>query len=276
MSSTGCSSRSAKRFNPALEAAIASANRLNLPLVVGFGLTDGYPQANARHYAFMLQGLRERGCCAHAARHSLRSCAAVSRRRRDRISPSAPRWSSATAAICVIRSNGATRSHGRSKCRVLQVEGDVGRAGRARLAKSARLARAPCGRRSCACATIFYGRCGARRRCTKRRRTGLRSAALARLVRPACTSRSASRSIARSRPFGAFRGGHEEAKRRLDGSWDGRSAKLRSSTSRARERAGVVSRRISALRPDFAGRDRARRAQCRRRATPIVPPTSKS
>jgi len=45
-------------FNPALEAAIASANRLNLPLVVCFGLTDGYPQANARHYAFMLQGLR--------------------------------------------------------------------------------------------------------------------------------------------------------------------------------------------------------------------------
>jgi deoxyribodipyrimidine photo-lyase len=27
--------------------------------VVGFGLTDGYPEANARHYAFMLEGLRE-------------------------------------------------------------------------------------------------------------------------------------------------------------------------------------------------------------------------
>ena len=46
-------------FNPALEAAIASANRLNLPVVVGFGLTDDYPDANARHYAFMLEGLSD-------------------------------------------------------------------------------------------------------------------------------------------------------------------------------------------------------------------------
>ncbi|MEO3433580.1 deoxyribodipyrimidine photo-lyase [Inquilinus sp. CAU 1745] len=44
-------------FNPALEAAIAHANRLELPVLVGFGLTDGYPEANARHYAFMLEGL---------------------------------------------------------------------------------------------------------------------------------------------------------------------------------------------------------------------------
>lgn len=47
------------RFNPALEAAIAAANRLGLPVVVGFGLTDGYPEANARHYTFMLEGLAE-------------------------------------------------------------------------------------------------------------------------------------------------------------------------------------------------------------------------
>jgi deoxyribodipyrimidine photo-lyase len=46
-------------FNPALEVAIAAANRLALPLLVGFGLMDDYPQANARHYAFMLEGLRE-------------------------------------------------------------------------------------------------------------------------------------------------------------------------------------------------------------------------
>ncbi len=46
-------------FNPALETAIACANRLNLPVLVGFGLTDGYPEANARHYTFMLEGLRE-------------------------------------------------------------------------------------------------------------------------------------------------------------------------------------------------------------------------
>ena len=46
-------------FNPALEWAVANANRLRRPVVVGFGLTDGYPEANARHYAFMLEGLRE-------------------------------------------------------------------------------------------------------------------------------------------------------------------------------------------------------------------------
>lgn len=46
-------------FNPALETAVARANRLGLPVLVGFGLTDGYPDANARHYAFMLEGLNE-------------------------------------------------------------------------------------------------------------------------------------------------------------------------------------------------------------------------
>jgi deoxyribodipyrimidine photo-lyase len=39
--------------------AIAAANRLGLPVIVGFGLTADYPEANARHYAFMLEGLAE-------------------------------------------------------------------------------------------------------------------------------------------------------------------------------------------------------------------------
>jgi deoxyribodipyrimidine photo-lyase len=47
------------RFNHALEYAIAEANSRKLPVVVGFGLTTDYPDANARHYAFMLQGLSE-------------------------------------------------------------------------------------------------------------------------------------------------------------------------------------------------------------------------
>lgn len=46
-------------FNHALEYAVQRANDRNQPLVVGFGLTDDYPEANLRHYAFMLQGLRE-------------------------------------------------------------------------------------------------------------------------------------------------------------------------------------------------------------------------
>ena len=50
------------RFNPALELAIEEANRLKLPVVACFGLLDGksgFPEANARHYAFLLQGLAE-------------------------------------------------------------------------------------------------------------------------------------------------------------------------------------------------------------------------
>ena len=46
-------------FNHALEYAVQRANDLNQPLLVGFGLMDDYPEANLRHYHFMLQGLRE-------------------------------------------------------------------------------------------------------------------------------------------------------------------------------------------------------------------------
>lgn len=45
------------RYNHALEYAICEANAVKLPVVVGFGLMDDYPEANARHYLFMLQGL---------------------------------------------------------------------------------------------------------------------------------------------------------------------------------------------------------------------------
>jgi deoxyribodipyrimidine photo-lyase len=46
-------------FNPALEFAVQVGRRLKLPVVVGFGLAPSYPEANARHYAFMLEGLQE-------------------------------------------------------------------------------------------------------------------------------------------------------------------------------------------------------------------------
>ena len=46
-------------WNHALEYAAARANELGKPLVVGFGLMDDYPEANERHYAFMLEGLRD-------------------------------------------------------------------------------------------------------------------------------------------------------------------------------------------------------------------------
>ena len=47
------------RFNHALEYAIRRANDLGLPPLVCIGLMDDYPEANERHYAFLLQGLRD-------------------------------------------------------------------------------------------------------------------------------------------------------------------------------------------------------------------------
>ena len=47
------------RTNHALAHAIELANERGLPVVVGFGLMDDYPEANLRHYAFMLEGLAE-------------------------------------------------------------------------------------------------------------------------------------------------------------------------------------------------------------------------
>ncbi len=45
--------------NHVLEYAIEKANELHKPLVVFFGITDHFPEANERHYYFMLEGLRE-------------------------------------------------------------------------------------------------------------------------------------------------------------------------------------------------------------------------
>lgn len=47
------------RYNHALEFAVRRANELTLPLLVCFGLMDDYPEANERHYAFLLEGLRD-------------------------------------------------------------------------------------------------------------------------------------------------------------------------------------------------------------------------
>lgn len=45
--------------NHALEYAVQKANELDQRLLVVFGLTDDYPEANLRHYAFMLEGLAD-------------------------------------------------------------------------------------------------------------------------------------------------------------------------------------------------------------------------
>jgi deoxyribodipyrimidine photo-lyase len=45
--------------NHALEYAVKRANELDQRLLVVFGLTDDYPEANLRHYTFMLEGLKD-------------------------------------------------------------------------------------------------------------------------------------------------------------------------------------------------------------------------
>ncbi len=45
--------------NHALEYAVQTANRRNKPVLAAFSLVDDYPGANRRHYAFMLDGLRQ-------------------------------------------------------------------------------------------------------------------------------------------------------------------------------------------------------------------------
>jgi deoxyribodipyrimidine photo-lyase len=46
-------------YNHALEFSILKANELRKPLIAFFGITDQFPEANERHYTFMLEGLRE-------------------------------------------------------------------------------------------------------------------------------------------------------------------------------------------------------------------------
>ncbi|RPI25955.1 MAG: deoxyribodipyrimidine photolyase [Acidobacteria bacterium] len=46
-------------WNHALEYAVEQAELLRQPILVGFALDEKYPDANLRHFAFMLEGLRE-------------------------------------------------------------------------------------------------------------------------------------------------------------------------------------------------------------------------
>ena len=46
-------------WNHALEHAILRANEELQPVMACFGLTPGFPEANARHYTFLLEGLRD-------------------------------------------------------------------------------------------------------------------------------------------------------------------------------------------------------------------------
>jgi deoxyribodipyrimidine photo-lyase len=55
----GLSQRAA--FNPALEHAIDEANSRGLPVLVCYGIAEGFPEVNARHWSFLLEGMAEVG-----------------------------------------------------------------------------------------------------------------------------------------------------------------------------------------------------------------------
>jgi len=46
-------------YNHALEYSIRKANEMRKPVVVFFGITEKFPQANQRHYYFMIEGLKQ-------------------------------------------------------------------------------------------------------------------------------------------------------------------------------------------------------------------------
>jgi len=46
-------------YNHALEYAISKGNEVHRPVIVFFGITDHFPEANERRYTFMLEGLKE-------------------------------------------------------------------------------------------------------------------------------------------------------------------------------------------------------------------------
>ncbi len=111
-------------YNHALEYAVGRANELSLPLLAVFGVTADYPQANLRHYAFMLQGLAET-----AAALESRGVQLVVRQQ----SPDAAALEMAKNAALLVTDRGYLRIQKqwrrnvaeKAGCPVVQVESDV-------------------------------------------------------------------------------------------------------------------------------------------------------
>ena len=110
--------------NPALEHAAHRANEHGKPLLVGFGLMDDYPEANARHYRFMLEGLTE--VATALQRRGIRFVL-------QRGAPDTAAIALARKALVVVCDRGYLRHQKawrrtiaeEAGCRVEQVEGDV-------------------------------------------------------------------------------------------------------------------------------------------------------
>ena len=110
--------------NHALEFAVREANRLKLPVVVGFGITQRFPEAQERHCAFMLEGLRETE--SELKKRGIKLAVRLSP------PPLAALDLAAGAAVIVvdrgylrIQRGWRERVAGEARCRVVQVESDV-------------------------------------------------------------------------------------------------------------------------------------------------------
>jgi deoxyribodipyrimidine photo-lyase len=111
-------------FNPALEYAIRRADEINRGVVVAFGLMAGFPDANARHFAFMLEGFAEVGEALH--RRGIRFVMRAGR-------PDEVALTLAGDAALVVCDRGYLRHQrqwrrnvaDQAKCLLVQVEGDV-------------------------------------------------------------------------------------------------------------------------------------------------------
>ncbi len=110
--------------NPALEYAVRQADMRGLPVLVYFGLTDRYPEANLRHYAFLIDGLAD--VKRHLAERRIGFTV-------QRASPPEGAVALAREAALLITDRGYLR-HQRAwyahvvkcvRCPVIQVEGDV-------------------------------------------------------------------------------------------------------------------------------------------------------
>ncbi len=110
--------------NHALEYAVQRANERDQRLLVVFGLTDDYPEANRRHYAFMLEGLRD-------AQEALRDRGIKMVVRKG--SPEAVALEAGENASIIVTDRGYMRPQRewretvaeKAACRVTQVESDV-------------------------------------------------------------------------------------------------------------------------------------------------------
>ncbi|RPJ71482.1 MAG: deoxyribodipyrimidine photolyase, partial [Desulfobacteraceae bacterium] len=111
-------------LNHALEAAVHAANARGVGLVVAFGLTDNYPEANLRHYAFMLEGLAET-----AAALARRGATLIARRGSPPdVALELGRGAALTVCDCgYLRHQRAWREAvaAKASCPVIQVESDV-------------------------------------------------------------------------------------------------------------------------------------------------------